>query len=76
LDQHEWWLLKGICAKISVKLYTKFKDDYMFSTIRATDKKNKDVADKKVLARFIEEFKDQHLKNLCNAHLQVVLSSG
>jgi hypothetical protein len=23
LDQHEWWILKGICAKISVKLYTK-----------------------------------------------------
>ena len=23
LDKHEWWKLKGICAKISLKLYSK-----------------------------------------------------
>ena len=43
---------------------------------RCTDKKNKDVADKKVLKGFIEEFRDQHLTRLCNSHLHIVLSTA
>ena len=42
---------------------------------RCTDKKNKDVADKKVLKEIIEEFRDHHLNLLCNSHLQIVLTS-
>lgn len=43
LDKQEWWKLKAVCSKISVKLFAKFKFDNQF--LRCNDKKNADVHD-------------------------------
>jgi hypothetical protein len=39
LEKTEYWKLKGICAKISVKLYSKFKDDYTTISRKITGRK-------------------------------------
>ena len=39
LDKNDYWKLKGICAKVSVKLYSKFKDDYNIISRKISGKK-------------------------------------
>lgn len=62
LDKQEWWKLKAICSKISVKLFQK-----------CNDKKNADVNDKKVLKNFTADFQSQFMPRLLQSHVGILM---
>jgi hypothetical protein len=62
LDGHDWWKLKAICSKISIKLITKFKDDNLLHTLKGTyvaRRGERSTAMQAKNSEFIEIFKTQ-----------------
>lgn len=81
-DKDDWWKLKAICCKVSLKLYQKYlvenvssktvderkKQQKMFSM---TDQQFKNYKD--MQKAFIKEFNEEHMKILTQSHLNIVL---